>query len=67
MMTSLIGWTTSGARVVLRGLEEFREHLGGELTITLITGIGRRVEVHEMDSNVVRDAIEELRDYRPAP
>lgn len=49
-----------GARVVLRGLEEFREHLGGELTITLITGIGRRVEVHEMDPSLVREAMDEL-------
>jgi len=56
-----------GGRVVLRGLEEFREHLGGELTITLITGIGRRVEVHEMNPDVVREAMEELSIHRPAP
>ena len=34
---------------VLKGLEEFREHLGGQLTITLLTAIGQGIEVHEMD------------------
>ena len=34
----------------LRGLREFREHLGGELTITLLRDIGRGEEVHQMDS-----------------
>ena len=46
---------------ILRGLEEFREHLGGQLTITLVTAPGSAVEVHEMDSDLVLAAIEELR------
>jgi 3-dehydroquinate synthase len=46
---------------VLSGLEEFREHLGGELTITLLNGIGRGVEVHEMDPAKIFSAIHELR------
>ena len=46
---------------ILRGLEDFREHLGGELTITLVTSPGSAVEVHEMDSALVLAAIEELR------
>ena len=45
---------------ILDGLEEFREHLGGELTITLLTEIGRSVEVHEMDLPKVIEAIREL-------
>ncbi len=45
---------------VLKGLEEFREHLGGVLTITLLEGIGRGIEVHEMDANTVIAAIDEL-------
>jgi 3-dehydroquinate synthase len=36
-------------RSVLRGLAEFREHLGGELTILLLRGIGRPCEVHAID------------------
>jgi len=46
---------------LLAGLEEFREHLGGELCITLLKAIGKSVEVHEMDSNKVIAAIHELR------
>jgi 3-dehydroquinate synthase len=34
---------------ILHGLSEFREHLGGELTITLLERIGRGFEVHEID------------------
>lgn len=45
------------------GLEEFREHLGGELTIMLLEGIGRGVEVHEVDYEVYRQAIPMLEDY----
>jgi 3-dehydroquinate synthase len=47
--------------VILSGLEEFREHLGGKLTITLLKDIGRGVEVHEMDSKKIVEAIHELR------
>jgi 3-dehydroquinate synthase len=46
---------------VLAGLEEFREHLGGELTITLLQEIGRGVEVHEMNQPKIIAAIHELR------
>src|SRR4051794_34308914 len=34
-----------GRPALLAGLTEFREHLGGELTITLLAGIGRGEEV----------------------
>jgi 3-dehydroquinate synthase len=51
---------SSGELVVLKGLEEFREHLGGQLTITLLQGVGRGFEVHEMDAAVVLAAIQEL-------
>jgi 3-dehydroquinate synthase len=34
---------------LLKGLQEFREHLGGRLAITLLTGIGQAVEVSEID------------------
>jgi len=49
---------------ILNGLEEFREHLGGELTITLLQEIGRGVEVHEMNSPKVIAAIHELQHRR---
>jgi 3-dehydroquinate synthase len=35
---------------LLAGLQEFREHLGGELTVTLLGGVGHGFEVHELDA-----------------
>ncbi len=46
---------------LIQGLEEFREHLGGKLTITLLNGIGRGEEVHEMDSALIRQASQLLK------
>ena len=51
-----------GRLVVLDGLEEFREHLGGRLTITLLRGIGEGFEVHEMNVPKVLGAIHELQE-----
>ncbi|HKL15441.1 MAG TPA: hypothetical protein VJ915_07380, partial [Balneolaceae bacterium] len=51
----------SDKQSVLHGLQEFREHLGGELTIMLLDRIGRGVEVHEVDLPLYRKAIDMLR------
>ncbi len=45
---------------LFKGLQEFREHLGGRLTITLLEGIGRPIDVHEMDEARIRESIEIL-------
>lgn len=58
----LVEKDTEGEYTVIRGLEEFREHLGGRLTVTLVKGIGRGFEVNDMDLMAVRDAIHELRE-----
>jgi len=44
-----------------RALSEFREHLGGELCITLLDGVGRGVEVSEVDVEVMGKCVERLR------
>ena len=49
-----------GGPAIVQGLREFREHLGGELHVTLLRGIGEGFEVTEMDEAVVADAIDEL-------
>jgi 3-dehydroquinate synthase len=46
---------------LFRGLDEFREHLGGDLTITLLRRPGEMVEVHEIDAARMQSALEELR------
>jgi 3-dehydroquinate synthase len=58
---------TKGNLNVLTGLEEFREHLGGELTITLLRAIGQGFEVHEIDTPVMLDSIHELETRASAP
>lgn len=45
---------------IFSGLEEFREHLGGKLTIMLIEAIGQGKEVHDIDLNIMTNAIFEL-------
>ena len=47
--------------VILKGLNEFREHLGGKLTIMLLDSIGKGVEVHELDQTLLIKAGEWLR------
>jgi len=49
---------------VWSGLEEFREHLGGELTIMLLESLGKGFEVHEMDQNLVLKAIDYMTTYK---
>ena len=48
---------------LLEGLTEFREHLGGRLTIMLLKDIGVGEEVHEIDPALVRQASEWIKDY----
>jgi len=51
----------SGRRRVLDGLDEFREHLGGRLTVLLLEDVGRGIDVHEIDETLLGDCINELR------
>lgn len=39
------------------GLEEFRQHLGGRLTITMLKAVGDSIDVHEIDETNMRKAI----------
>lgn len=50
-----------GAYAVLQGLRDFQEHLGGELSITLLSDFGVGVEVHEMDESLVNASIDWLK------
>ena len=52
---------SDGSPAVLAGLEEFREHLGGRLTVMLLERIGAGFEVHELDQAVLLEASDLLR------
>ncbi len=45
---------------LLAGLNEFREHLGGRLTLLMLRGIGQPIEVHELDDQIITQAIIDL-------
>lgn len=47
--------------MLLEGIQEFREHLGGELTIMLLKGIGKGANIHEMDPVLIAAAINRLK------
>ncbi len=49
------------------GLEEFRQHLGGRLTVTMLEAVGRKVDVHSIDRGAMREAISAVRSRTPYP
>jgi len=51
----------AGTLEVLGGLEDFREHLGGALTVTLPDGIGRQCQVHQVGADLVTEAVDWLK------
>ncbi|MBE9053719.1 3-dehydroquinate synthase [Nostocales cyanobacterium LEGE 11386] len=50
-------------RCLFRGLTEFQEHLGGELTLTLLQRVGKGIEVHEVDLPLYEQAILQLQEF----
>lgn len=48
---------------LLDGLNEFREHLGGRLTIMLLKRIGEGEEVHEIDPMLVKEASQWIKEF----
>ncbi len=43
---------------LIAGLNEFREHLGGQLTIMLLKAIGEGEEVHELNTELLKKSSE---------
>ena len=48
-------------QAIFDGLEEFRQHLGGRLTVTMLKAVGQSINVHEIDQAAMRKAIEIVR------
>lgn len=46
---------------ILQGLEDFRQHLGGDLSIPMLTGIGSALDVQQIDRGQMISALERLR------
>jgi 3-dehydroquinate synthase len=60
--SALLRRTSEGELEIMAGLREFQEHLGGELTITLLSSVGVGVEVHEIDADLMQQSLFWLRD-----
>jgi len=50
-------------RPLFDGLEEFRQHLGGRLTLTMLEQVGSKIDVHEVDHGRMCDAIERVASF----
>ena len=57
-------WTTTDT--LFEGLEQFRQHLGGRLTLTMLPRIGQKIDVHEIDRVQMRAAVERVKAYAVA-
>jgi 3-dehydroquinate synthase len=53
-----------GKSLILEGLREFREHLGGALCVTLLTAVGSGIEVRDMDPELIRSSIAWLESHQ---
>ncbi|HVI48107.1 MAG TPA: 3-dehydroquinate synthase [Chitinophaga sp.] len=53
---SLLERAESEHSPVAAGLEEFREHLGGRLTVSLLRAIGKGEEIHDIDYDLLYEA-----------
>lgn len=63
-----LGFETSAPELadtaaLLKGIEEFREHLGGRLTVTMLNGIGTAQDIHEIDLPAMKRCLEKLRNH----
>ena len=56
----------SGERTVFAGIEEFREHLGGILTVMMLKDLGEGSDVHTLDTAVLEESMKWLLSYREA-
>ncbi len=51
------------AQTIFDGLEEFRQHLGGRLTVTMLRAVGQSVNVHSIDQVAMKESIEMVREF----
>src|SRR5690606_21991178 len=49
--------------ILLAGLLDFQEHLGGKLTVVLLNALGQGKDYHQMDHALIRKAIDFLQAY----
>ena len=63
---SLTHQTLEDVETLFRGLEEFRQHLGGRLTLTMLKAVGQAVDVHSVNRDNMLRAIETVKAFAAA-
>lgn len=55
-------WTPELAQTdtLLAGISEFREHLGGELTVTMLRDVGKPFDAHVIEPQLIREGVKIL-------
>jgi 3-dehydroquinate synthase len=51
---------TEGNYQLLEGIKEFREHLGGKLTVAFLSDIGKKVDKNKIDFSIMKSSIDYL-------
>ena len=51
------------AETLFAGLEEFRQHLGGRLTVTMLRAVGQPIDVHTVDRPQMLAAIDRVSNF----
>ncbi len=64
---SLTAPECADTHALFAGLEEFRQHLGGRLTLTMLKDLGNPIDVHHIDRDKMRKAIDQLAEYAEQP
>lgn len=54
---------TQGRSLVLQGLEEFRQHLGGQLSIPMLKRLGQSIDLHQIELPVMEQALLRLASF----
>ena len=63
---SLTHQTLEDVETLFRGLEEFGQHLGGRLTLTMLKAVGQAVDVHSVNRDNMLRAIETVKAFAAA-
>ena len=57
----------ANSQKLLDGLEEFRQHLGGRLTLTMLEQVGKPINIHAVDPPLLLQAINERGTHATPP
>ncbi len=58
--------TLEDTQALFAGLEEFRQHLGGRLTLTMLKGLGEPLEIHAVNHAKMQAAIRTVAEFARA-